>query len=449
MVKGRHVEEDTSETDHVPSSWQQAAKGAIMGARERQEDCAAIVPITLGGGDQAELLILADGMGGHARGDVAAQTAVTVFGEAFQDAAGPLQDRLRTALAAANSAIGAAIERDQQLQGMGCTLIGAVIADGAISWTSVGDSPLFICTDHGLRLLNQLHSIGAQVDREAAMGLCSATEAMNNPQRHMLLSALTGGAIPMVDEGTQRIDAGSVVLLASDGIETLPRERIAAVAGSASAPDALISLMLSAITDIMKPDQDNTTIIATRVHGARSIGLFRSLGMDGRMRRRALTALAILLLIASTAILTSIAWMLFGSTDRPSAPPAKANIAAPATATTTPAAAKPDASEAPAPANRYDPMAGFFAAPQSHRQQPPPPEQHNAKPAAPQAPATPPENPKTGAGDPRQHGQGAIATPQAGDPDVLPSKTPDDPAKSQKTTPATPAKQSGTGKDNL
>jgi serine/threonine protein phosphatase PrpC len=319
-MKGTSVASELPMPEPLPAA--RAALGAIVGGRERQEDCAAIVPFTSPEGDRAELLILADGMGGHARGDVASQTAINAFKAEFLSNAQPLPDRLRAGLAAANEAICAAVQRDPLLRGMGCTLIGAVVADGLITWISVGDSPLYECTPQKVRLINRLHSIGAQVDREAERGQRSADSAASDPQRHVLLSAVMGDRIAMVDEGTVRLERGALVLLASDGIETLSRDHIAQLVGGTQQPQAAVDTILARITEGMKPDQDNTTIIATRVEpgGANAAG---ATPPQDRYRR-VKVALALVLLIASTAALTSLVWLMIDHATVPAKPTAAA-----------------------------------------------------------------------------------------------------------------------------
>ena len=116
------------------------AGAQIGGARPYQEDCFRFHAEARGGGAADALLVLADGMGGHAGGAEASETAVTRFIERFGKIEGGPAERLREALRAANEAVGERAARTAT--NMGCTLVGCLVAGDDAHWISVGDSPL-------------------------------------------------------------------------------------------------------------------------------------------------------------------------------------------------------------------------------------------------------------------------------------------------------------------
>ncbi len=90
------------------------AAGQITGGREYQEDDYGL--IDAGG---SEVLLLADGMGGHVSGDTASRTIVETFVDTYNRTEGPVTDRLRACLEAANNALADETSRNPELDGMG------------------------------------------------------------------------------------------------------------------------------------------------------------------------------------------------------------------------------------------------------------------------------------------------------------------------------------------
>ena len=108
----------------------------IQGERPYQEDDFGLIEPR----DEAhsEVLLLADGMGGHVSGDTASSTIVRTFAETYSDTEGPIPDRLCTCLNAANDALAAAIAENLALKGMGSTVVAAVMEENA---SADADSP--------------------------------------------------------------------------------------------------------------------------------------------------------------------------------------------------------------------------------------------------------------------------------------------------------------------
>jgi protein phosphatase len=234
---------------------------ASQGGRRYQEDAAAVHR-----SEGGLVAVLADGMGGHAGGAVASETASTVFLEAFARSSGETRLRLATALDDANTALAARAALSPDLTGMGCTLVGTAFGPEGLDWISVGDSPLYLVRGARIARLNEDHSLAPEIDRMAEIGRLSWEEARSHPRRHVLRSALTGAEIDMVDwaEAPLVLEPGDVVILASDGIHTLPEADIARLAAPDSTPDAIAGALLEAVAAAGDPHQDNTTVVVVR-----------------------------------------------------------------------------------------------------------------------------------------------------------------------------------------
>ncbi len=165
----------------------------IVGKRDNQEDDFRIVPLA-GSAEHAEqlLVVLADGMGGHAAGQVASRIVVESFENFFttQPYTEP-KAMLREALDLANRAVGEEASRTPAYQGMGCTVVAAIFDGDNAWWTSVGDSHLYLLRDRRVERLNADHSYGGYLDQLAALG-----EDASNPQNLPSWKGVTGSYWP-------------------------------------------------------------------------------------------------------------------------------------------------------------------------------------------------------------------------------------------------------------
>ena len=248
------------------SSDLQHGGAAIVGDRRRQEDAwgAEILPpdehgVTL-------LALVADGMGGHPAGDQASRITSDAFLAACAAGAGPPGERLREALDRANEEVRQAIEANPRLRSMGTTLVAALFSERRCDWISVGDSFLFHYREGTIRRVNPLHTHGAELDEQARRGEISWAEARMDYDRAMITSVIMGGRIEKVAGGTLELEPGDLVLLATDGVETLGEDGIAAVCDASRGKDAgaIASAILGRIEEAPADYQDNATVVVVR-----------------------------------------------------------------------------------------------------------------------------------------------------------------------------------------
>ncbi len=243
----------------------------IQGAREVQEDRYGVIPpAEFAGAPGSLLLVVADGMGGHAAGELASSLAVDTFAETFL-ISGTACDagRLWDGLEEANRRIGREIEvRGAEVAGMGTTLLAVLLRGTLLRWMSVGDSPLYLVRGDMLQRLNRIHSKAEELAELVQLGKMSAEQARQDPTRHTLTSALIGSTIYDVDDPPSvELLAGDVLIAATDGLNTLTDEEIAQLVAeqpSATAA-ALAELLLAAVESKQSPKQDNTTVVVVRM----------------------------------------------------------------------------------------------------------------------------------------------------------------------------------------
>lgn len=229
-----------------------------MGMRSNQQDAYGVVPPEDLDDGRTLLAIVADGMGGHAAGEIASETALQALVDGFfNDAVSDDGARLWAGLELANERIREIAAKRPTLRGMGTTLVAALLRDETIRWISVGDSPLYLFRDGALRRLNKLHV-------ELSEGV---EETVVQAPNAALASAIIGERLFEVDDAEPfPLVAGDVVILASDGLNTLSESELAAclLHDPSATAAALANALLRAVDSHRRPRQDNTTVIVIR-----------------------------------------------------------------------------------------------------------------------------------------------------------------------------------------
>lgn len=153
--------------------------------------------------------LVADGMGGHAAGDVASAMVRDRILQGVADS-----EDLSAAIAAAHQDLTTAAAADPARKGMGSTVVAVQLHDSSAQVAWVGDSRVYLLHDGQLRQLTRDHSLVQWlVDR----GEITAAEAEQHPDRNVLVRTL-GFEQPVADRTTVELDAGDVLLLCSDGV---------------------------------------------------------------------------------------------------------------------------------------------------------------------------------------------------------------------------------------
>jgi protein phosphatase len=163
----------------------------------------------------ARLLALADGMGGHAAGEVASQLVIAALAHLDDDEpGGDLLTKLNDAVREGNAAIAAHVEHDPDLEGMGTTLTAILFAGNKLGLVHIGDSRGYLLRDGEL---TQITKDDTFVQTLVDEGRITAEEAHSHPQRSLIMRALTGHEVePTLTMREAR--AGDRYLLCSDGL---------------------------------------------------------------------------------------------------------------------------------------------------------------------------------------------------------------------------------------
>ena len=171
---------------------------------------------------------------------------------------------------AANEAVRVKQQSAFSLSDMGATLVAALVIGPVLYWVSVGDSLLWLFRDGELLRLNEDHSMRPLLLELAEAGELSEEEILYHPAAHQLRSVVHGRDLPLVDMAAEGypLEAGDVILLASDGIETLSAAALTkTLQAHADDAGALTQALLDGVAAAGAPRQDNTTVLAYRVAG--------------------------------------------------------------------------------------------------------------------------------------------------------------------------------------
>lgn len=238
-----------------------------IGKRDEQEDSYGICyEFQTSNSSAPNCFVVADGMGGHIGGSVASQIAIDAV-KLVVESYGSMDERiLIDSLSAANLNIAECLKVNDDLRGMGTTLVVLIIVNEQAFWVSVGDSSLLsLSTDNEIQLLNEDHSMRPVLDKLVESGVLEKDHPDYQKKINQLRSALTGENVELYDlnkEGSSLTDCRYLVL-STDGLDTLPREEVRdiMVANAKKGPKEIASELINAIDEKNSPRQDNTTLI--------------------------------------------------------------------------------------------------------------------------------------------------------------------------------------------
>jgi len=217
---------------------------------------------------QQGVFIVADGMGGHAAGEVASEMAVEIIARELglmrglnAAAAG---DRMRNAIRVANGAIFDRTLAEADKRGMGTTTTVLVLFAGRYLIGQVGDSRAYMLRDRTLHQLTKDHSY---VQEQVDAGLLTAEQARTHPYSNVITRCVGANEDVVPDVYFGDLASGDVILLASDGLTgMLEDEHLAKILSSDGNPATWVSRMIAEAN--RRGGLDNITAIIVRVDEA-------------------------------------------------------------------------------------------------------------------------------------------------------------------------------------
>ena len=212
----------------------------------------------------ARLLAVADGMGGHAAGEVASAAVIEALRPLdTQVPAGELLNALDHAVRRANTALRDMVQANPALDGMGTTLTALLWSGSQLGLVHIGDSRAYLVRDGEVFQITQDHTLVQSLLDE---GKITAEEVASHPQRLLLLRALTGDHSSRPDLQLRQARPGDRYLLCSDGLHVVvPADAITRILLTVADADQAATDLIALAIDGGAPD--NITCIVADVDG--------------------------------------------------------------------------------------------------------------------------------------------------------------------------------------
>jgi serine/threonine protein phosphatase PrpC len=213
----------------------------------------------------SKLFMVADGMGGHAAGEIASQITASTVAEVISDSSSGLsmEELLRFAVQKANARVYETQRLKSEYRGMGSTLTALKLDDGHYYVAQVGDSRAYLFREQALVQLTRDHSLVWPLYES---GMLSKDDISRHPQKNLITRSI--GTHPQVDPDIQSgaALAGDIYLLCSDGLTDvlLDSEIEQILSSGGNDPSALIELLINAANAAGGPD--NVTAVVVCLH---------------------------------------------------------------------------------------------------------------------------------------------------------------------------------------
>ena len=165
------------------------------------------------------MMVIADGMGGHARGEIAAEVAVTTMTKRFEQEARQTLRRpkefLESAFHSAHRAIVSFADQHDMLECPRTTLVACIVQNGKACWAHSGDSRLYLMRDGRVAQSTMDHS---RVQQLIEAGVITPAQAAVHPDRNKIYNCLGGVLPPMVTHSEEwALKVGDTILMSTDG----------------------------------------------------------------------------------------------------------------------------------------------------------------------------------------------------------------------------------------
>lgn len=206
--------------------------------------------------------VVADGMGGHQAGEVASKIAVTVLERELRPHLDDPSAALAAAIELANREILAEARDDAEKQGMGSTVVAAVLTELGAYLANAGDSPAYLVRDGVATQITHDHALVAE---QVEAGLISPEDAAHHPFRHMLTRCLgVEDELEVETYPPHALQPGDLLILCSDGLtEHVTHDELGGLINLAASPDEIAEALVAVAN--ARGGHDNITVVVARI----------------------------------------------------------------------------------------------------------------------------------------------------------------------------------------
>lgn len=197
------------------------SKTDIGKARTVNQDYVYTSETSLGG--LPNILLVADGMGGHNAGDFASRFVVEDIKREITETTERYPETvLRKAIAEANRKLIVEAKKDERLAGMGTTLVAATVIEHTLYFANIGDSRLYLINDE-IRQLSRDHSLVQEMVR---LGGINAEEAKHHPDKNIITRAIGASEEVEIDFFEYHLQPGDKILMCTDGLSNMVEDEM-------------------------------------------------------------------------------------------------------------------------------------------------------------------------------------------------------------------------------
>jgi len=255
------------------------AQASRIGGRKSNQDRVGYVH-----SGNALLMVVADGMGGHQRGEVAAELTVQVFTKAFENqAAKGFPDPhafLSKSASDAHLAIMDYAQQHEMKEPPGTTCVACMTLDGVAYWMHAGDSRLYHFRNSKLLQKTRDHSL---VEKMVEQGTLAPEDTAKHPSKNIIYNCLGAVGVPRIDLSEKTpLQAGDTLLLCSDGLWGPLTDREIAVGSNGDTPEACMTQLMNLAEKRAGRSSDNLSAILVQYSSENSVERTHPSGLSSK-----------------------------------------------------------------------------------------------------------------------------------------------------------------------
>ena len=208
---------------------------------------------------RGRLYAVADGMGGHAAGEVASRQAIsTLFKEYYASPSAEIIERMKEAIETANAEVHAQASLDRAKAGMGTTLVAAVLEGDDLYVANVGDSRAYLVREKSIEQITRDHS---WVNEQVQAGVITEQEAREHLYRNIITRSLGTKPDVDIDFFQRKVQPGDVLVLCCDGLSNEVEDDEIARIVSATDPQEAAQALIDLANQRGGPDNITTIVV--------------------------------------------------------------------------------------------------------------------------------------------------------------------------------------------
>ena len=210
--------------------------------------------------------VVCDGMGGMAAGNIASTTAVEVIAGSLEQNLSPksspsfVKNLLKASIESANAKVYSMAEENEDMRGMGTTVVAVVVIKGVAYFAHAGDSRAYLFKDNQLLQITTDHSV---VQTLVEKGQLTEDEAKNHPNKNIITRALGATSYIDIDFEERDVSQADIVLLCSDGLTNCIDDELIKLASTDNDFDSLAERLVELANQ--NGGNDNITVVAVKI----------------------------------------------------------------------------------------------------------------------------------------------------------------------------------------